>query len=74
MTGIYELTLRASDGRERRTLAWLPTEAIRQDFYEKARRNGISIVKIEKLEIKGDNIEIGPKYEKDEYTCHSDRN
>lgn len=44
MTGIYELTLRASDGRERRTLAWLPTEAIRQDFYEKARRNGISIV------------------------------
>lgn len=44
MTGVYDLTLRASDGRERRMLAWLPTEAIMQDFCEKARRNGISIV------------------------------
>jgi len=44
MAGIYELTLRAPDGQERRMLAWLPTEAIRQDFYEKARQNGISIV------------------------------
>lgn len=51
MTGIYDLTLRASDGREQRTLAWFPTEAVRQDFYEKARRNGISIVKSEKLKI-----------------------
>ena len=51
MTGIYELVLRASDGRERRMLAWFPTEAVRQDFYEKARRNGIEIVKSEKLEI-----------------------
>ena len=49
MTGIYGLTLRASDGRERRMLAWFPTEAIRQDFYEKARRNGISIVKSKKF-------------------------
>lgn len=54
MTGIYELTLRASDGRERRTLAWLPTEAIRQDFYEKARRNGIEIVKNEELRMKNE--------------------
>lgn len=44
MTGVYDLTLRASDGRTRRMLAWLPTEAIRQDFYEKARRNGIEII------------------------------
>lgn len=50
MTGVYDLILRASDGRERRTLAWLPTEAIRQDFYEKARRNGLEIVKSELLE------------------------
>lgn len=50
MTGIYGLTLRVLDGRERRMLAWLPTEAIRQDFYEKARRNGIEIVKSELLE------------------------
>jgi hypothetical protein len=40
---VYELTLRAKDGRERRTLAWLPTEAVRQDFYEKARKRGLEI-------------------------------
>lgn len=44
MTGVYDLTLRASDGRERRMLAWLPTEAVRQDFYEKAHKNGLEIV------------------------------
>lgn len=44
MTGIYDLTLRASDGREQRMLAWLPTEAVRQDFYEKARRNGLEVI------------------------------
>jgi len=44
MTGIYDLTLRGSDGRERRMLAWLPTEAIRQDFYERARRNGLEVI------------------------------
>lgn len=42
-TDIYELTLRAVDGRERRELAWLPTEAVRQDFYDKARRNGLTV-------------------------------
>lgn len=52
MTGVYDLTLRVPDGRERRMLAWLPTEAIRQDFYEKTRRNGIEIVKSEELKIK----------------------
>ena len=44
MTGIYELTLRTKDGRERRTLAWLPTEAVRQDYYEKARKRGLEII------------------------------
>ena len=44
VNGVYELTLLAPDGRERRMLAWLPTEAVRQDFYEKARRNGLEIV------------------------------
>lgn len=44
MTGIYELTLRAPDGRERRELVWLPTEAVRQDFYEKARKRGLEII------------------------------
>lgn len=45
VNSVYDLTLRASDGRERRMLAWLPTEAVRQDFHEKARRNGLEIIK-----------------------------
>ena len=52
VNGVYELTLRASDGRERRIIAWFPTEAVRQDFYEKARRNGIEIVINSQLTIK----------------------
>lgn len=44
MDGIYELTLRAADGRERRVLAWLPTEAWLQDFYNKARRRGLTVI------------------------------
>lgn len=43
MTGIYELTLRAPDGRERRMLAWFPTEECRRDFYEKAAKRGLTI-------------------------------
>ena len=44
MTCIYELTLRAPDGRERRMLAWFPTEEVRQDYYEKARKRGLEII------------------------------
>lgn len=44
MNGIYELTLRAPDGRERRTLAWFPTDEVQQDFYEKARKRGLEII------------------------------
>ena len=43
MTGIYELTLHAPDGRERRMLAWFPTDEVRQDFYEKARKRGLTV-------------------------------
>lgn len=43
MTGIYELTLRAPDGRERRTLAWFPTEEVLQDLREKAERKGLTV-------------------------------
>lgn len=43
MTGIYELTLRAADGRERRVLAWLPDGAWLQDFYDKARKRGLTV-------------------------------
>lgn len=41
--GIYELLLRAPDGRERRTLAWLPTEACKQDYYDKATKRGLTV-------------------------------
>lgn len=40
---VSELMLRASDGRERRVLAWFPTDKVRQDFYEKARKRGLEI-------------------------------
>ena len=44
MDGIYELILRAADGRERRVLAWLPTDAVRQDFYDKAHKRGLEVI------------------------------
>lgn len=40
---VKELTLRTSDGRERRQLAIVPNEAVRQDFYQKAQKNGLEI-------------------------------
>jgi len=40
---VFKLTLRSADGRERRTLAWFPNEAVRQDYYEKARKCGLEI-------------------------------
>ena len=41
--GIYELLLRAPDGRERRTLVWLPNKAVRQEYFAKARKRGLTI-------------------------------
>ena len=55
MTGIYELTLRAPDGRERRTLAWFPTDEVRQNYYEKARKRGLEI---EAAELQCNNVKI----------------
>ena len=55
MTGIYELTLRAPDGRERRTLAWFPTDEVRQDYYEKARKRGLTVIENLKLKIENRN-------------------
>lgn len=43
MTGIYELLMKAPDGRERRTLVWLPTEAVKQDYMNKARKRGLTV-------------------------------
>lgn len=44
MNGIYELTLKSPDGRERSTLAWFPTAEVRQDFCEKCRKRGLQIM------------------------------
>ncbi len=44
LTGVYALTLTAPDGRERKALAYLPTEAVRQQYYERAKRNGLTVV------------------------------
>ena len=43
MEGIYELVLRAPDGRERRQLALVPNEQVRRDHYDKARKRGLEI-------------------------------
>lgn len=41
--GIYELFLTAPDGRTRSILAWLPNEQCKQDYYDKARKRGLTI-------------------------------
>ena len=41
--GIYELTLRALDGQERKTLVWFPNEQVRQDFYRRATQRGLEV-------------------------------
>lgn len=41
--GIYELILKAPDGRERRTLAWLPTAEVKQDYMDKAANHGLTV-------------------------------
>lgn len=48
MTGIYELLLRAQDGRERRILAWLPDDKYREYYFKKARKRGLTIEIINK--------------------------
>ncbi len=42
MTGIYELTLTSSHGRERKMLAYLPTEETRRNFLTAAEKRGVS--------------------------------
>ena len=40
---VFEQILRAPDGRERRQLALVPNEQVRQDYITKARKNGLEI-------------------------------
>ena len=40
---VYEMILRAPDGRERRQLALVPDERVRRDYIAKASRRGLEI-------------------------------
>lgn len=42
--GVYELTLRAPDGRERKTLVWFPNEAVQQEYYQRAAQRGLEVI------------------------------
>ena len=59
--GIYELVLRAPDGRERRQLAIVPNEQVRQDYYDKASKNGL---KIELRELNESRLDVKHQNEK----------
>ena len=41
--GVYELILRAPDGRERKTLVWFPNETVRQEYYQRAAQRGLEV-------------------------------
>jgi len=49
MNGVYELTLRARDGRERTDLWWLPTAAVHQNLCEKVRQRGLKIIDVKEI-------------------------
>lgn len=42
MSGIYEVVLKAPDGQERKALAYLPNDFVRNDLCEKATQCGLS--------------------------------
>lgn len=44
MDGLYGFTLRASGGQERRDMWWLPDASWLQDFYDKARKRGLTVI------------------------------
>lgn len=43
MNNVFEMILKAPDGRERRQLAYIPNEDVRQDYIAKAKKNGLEI-------------------------------
>ena len=43
MNGVYKVVLKSKDGRERETLAYLPTEEARQNYLAAARKRGIEV-------------------------------
>jgi len=43
MNGVFDITLRAQNGEERKQLQWFPTPAVRQELYERWRKRGIEV-------------------------------
>jgi len=43
LTGVYAITLTAPDGRERKTLAFLPTEETKNNYLAAATKRGLSV-------------------------------
>jgi hypothetical protein len=43
MKQVYDITLRAANGQERRQLQWFPTPATRSELYERWRKRGIEV-------------------------------
>lgn len=44
MKQVFDITLRAKNGQERRQLQWFPTPATRSELYDRWRQRGIEIV------------------------------
>ena len=43
MNGVFDITLRAQNGQERKQLQWFPTPAARSELYERWRKRGIEV-------------------------------
>jgi hypothetical protein len=61
MTGVFAITLRSAAGEERRTLAWFPTAAVREDYHSKAARRGLKIINETRI-MDPTTIQIGKRY------------
>ena len=44
MKQVYDITLRAKNGEERKRLQWFPTPATRSELYERWRKRDIEII------------------------------
>lgn len=43
MTQVFDITLRAQNGQERKQLQWFPTPAARSELCERWRKRGIEV-------------------------------
>lgn len=43
MNEVFDITLRAANGQERRQLQWFPTPTARQELYDRWRKRGIEV-------------------------------